>query len=34
VPATFDLYGAGTHSWPYWERELHRAMPELLAALA
>jgi diacylglycerol O-acyltransferase/trehalose O-mycolyltransferase len=34
VPATFDLYGAGTHSWPYWERELHRAMPELLATLA
>ena len=31
LPATVDLYGAGTHSWPYWERELHRALPLLLS---
>jgi S-formylglutathione hydrolase FrmB len=33
VPATFDLYGNGTHSWPYWQRELHRAFPLLTAAI-
>jgi diacylglycerol O-acyltransferase / trehalose O-mycolyltransferase len=30
VPVTADLYGPGTHSWPYWQRELHRALPLLL----
>ncbi len=29
----FDDYGPGTHSWPYWERELHHAWPMLKAAL-
>jgi diacylglycerol O-acyltransferase / trehalose O-mycolyltransferase len=24
---TVDLYGAGTHNWVYWERELHRPGP-------
>jgi S-formylglutathione hydrolase FrmB len=33
VPARTDLYGAGTHTWPYWRRELHRALPTLLAGL-
>jgi diacylglycerol O-acyltransferase/trehalose O-mycolyltransferase len=28
-----DFYGPGTHSWPYWERELHRSLPLLLGAL-
>ncbi|RKF25466.1 esterase family protein [Micromonospora globbae] len=28
-----DFYGPGRHSWPYWERELHRALPTLLGAL-
>lgn len=28
-----DFYGPGTHSWPYWERELHRSLPTLLDAL-
>ena len=27
VEAQVDLYGPGTHTWPYWERELHRAWP-------
>ena len=27
-----DLYAGGTHSWPYWQRELHRALPLLLGA--
>ena len=28
-----DFYGAGTHTWPYWQRELHRALPMLLGSL-
>ncbi|HZC25733.1 MAG TPA: alpha/beta hydrolase family protein [Actinopolymorphaceae bacterium] len=28
-----DFYGPGTHAWAYWERELHRSLPMLLAAL-
>ncbi|MDB5075876.1 MAG: hypothetical protein JWO42_2055 [Chloroflexi bacterium] len=34
IPAVVDNYGNGTHTWPYWQRELYRAMPMLLAALA
>ena len=30
---TTHFYGPGTHSWPYWERELHRSLPMLLDAL-
>jgi len=33
IPVHADFYGAGTHSWPYWQRELERALPQLLAAL-
>jgi diacylglycerol O-acyltransferase / trehalose O-mycolyltransferase / mycolyltransferase Ag85 len=33
IAVTVDAYGAGTHTWPYWERALHRSMPLLLAAL-
>jgi diacylglycerol O-acyltransferase/trehalose O-mycolyltransferase len=33
VPAEVDAYGPGTHSWPYWQRELHRALPGLMRAL-
>lgn len=25
VPVTANFYGPGTHSWPYWQRELHRS---------
>jgi S-formylglutathione hydrolase FrmB len=32
IPATVHLYN-GTHTWPYWNRELHSAFPLLLAAL-
>jgi S-formylglutathione hydrolase FrmB len=28
-----ELYGAGTHTWPYWHRELHNAWPMLTEAL-
>ena len=29
IPATVHV-GPGTHTWPYWERGLHEAMPMLL----
>jgi S-formylglutathione hydrolase FrmB len=29
IPAQIDFYGPGTHSWLYWQRELHRAWPML-----
>jgi diacylglycerol O-acyltransferase/trehalose O-mycolyltransferase len=32
IPVHADFYGAGLHDWPYWERELERALPLLLAA--
>ena len=34
IPVTTDFYGAGTHDWPYWERELERAVPFLLGPTA
>ncbi|MFE0946298.1 alpha/beta hydrolase [Streptomyces mutabilis] len=30
---TTHFYGAGTHTWEYWERELHASLPMLLGAL-
>jgi diacylglycerol O-acyltransferase / trehalose O-mycolyltransferase len=33
IPVRFDAYDPGTHDWPYWQRELHRSLPLLLAAL-
>jgi len=33
LPATIDAYGPGTHTWPYWERGLERALPMLISAL-
>ncbi|MFF3752367.1 alpha/beta hydrolase [Streptomyces sp. NPDC002018] len=30
---TADRYGPGTHTWPYWERSLTRALPMLAAAI-
>ncbi|AYG84574.1 Diacylglycerol acyltransferase/mycolyltransferase Ag85B [Streptomyces hundungensis] len=32
-PAVTDFYGPGHHDWPYWQRELRRSLPMLLAAL-
>jgi S-formylglutathione hydrolase FrmB len=28
-----DFYGPGTHSWPYWDRELLKSLPMLLTAM-
>jgi S-formylglutathione hydrolase FrmB len=33
IPATVDDYGPGTHTWVYWQRELHRVIPLMLAAI-
>jgi S-formylglutathione hydrolase FrmB len=33
IPAQYDFYGPGTHNWPYWQRDLHRAWPLLQKAL-
>ncbi|MFE3987197.1 alpha/beta hydrolase [Nocardia tengchongensis] len=33
VPATVDLRPTGTHSWGYWQEDLHRSWPMLEAAL-
>ena len=29
---TAHLYGPGTHNWPYWQSELHKAFPMLMSA--
>jgi diacylglycerol O-acyltransferase/trehalose O-mycolyltransferase len=34
LPTRLDLYGPGTHTYPYWQRELHRSWPLLMRALA
>lgn len=34
LPITVDAYGPGSHTAPYWRRELDRALPFLMDALA
>ncbi|GAA5050623.1 alpha/beta hydrolase family protein [Nocardia callitridis] len=33
IPATVDVRARGTHSWGYWEQDLHNAWPSFRAAL-
>lgn len=33
IPATFSYHPWGTHSWPYWEDELHASWPTLKRSL-
>ena len=33
VDVTADFYGAGTHTWAYWDREWVRSWPTFAAAL-
>lgn len=33
VRLTVNLYGPGTHSWPYWQRELHASFPMLMRSI-
>jgi S-formylglutathione hydrolase FrmB len=34
VPVTTDFYGPGTHSWSYWQADLHASFPMLMKAIA
>ncbi|MGB3698645.1 MAG: alpha/beta hydrolase family protein [Gordonia sp. (in: high G+C Gram-positive bacteria)] len=33
IPATVDRPIAGTHSWPYWQDQLHKSWPQLSRAI-
>jgi S-formylglutathione hydrolase FrmB len=33
IDVTTDFYGPGTHTFPYWQRELHIALPLLMQAI-
>ncbi|MEV0947970.1 alpha/beta hydrolase family protein [Rhodococcus sp. NPDC049939] len=33
IPATFDFRPTGTHSWSYWEEDLHKSWPMLAASM-
>ncbi|WP_084964465.1 alpha/beta hydrolase [Thermoactinospora rubra] len=33
IAHTLNLYGNGTHTWPYWRREFQNSFPMILAAL-
>jgi S-formylglutathione hydrolase FrmB len=30
-PAVYDYYGNGTHSWPYWARDLHWSIGDIMS---
>jgi S-formylglutathione hydrolase FrmB len=34
IARTFDDYGPGAHSWPYWRRDLSQWLPELMKVFA
>jgi S-formylglutathione hydrolase FrmB len=34
IPAYFDGYGPGTHSWPYWTRDLQWSIDKIMADFA
>jgi S-formylglutathione hydrolase FrmB len=34
VPAFFDPYGPGTHTWPYWERDLKWSIDKVMSGFA
>ncbi len=34
IPATFDFAPTGTHSWPYWQDQLHKSWPTLARSLS
>jgi diacylglycerol O-acyltransferase / trehalose O-mycolyltransferase / mycolyltransferase Ag85 len=33
LDVTVDFYGAGTHTWPYWARQLEQAFPLLMRSI-
>jgi diacylglycerol O-acyltransferase / trehalose O-mycolyltransferase len=34
VPYAKDFYHGGYHGWPYWQRELHWALPQMMPLIA
>jgi len=32
IPSRYDSYGPGTHTWPYWARDLRQSMGPLMAS--
>ena len=34
IPHTVDLYKGGTHSWPYWNDDLRKTLPSIMATFA
>ena len=34
IPAYFNAYGPGTHTWKYWTRDLEWSMPEIMSDFA
>ena len=34
IDHTWDDYGPGTHTWPYWQRDLQQTLPSLRATFA
>ena len=34
IPAYFDPYGAGTHAWPYWTRDLTQSIDKIMSGFA
>jgi S-formylglutathione hydrolase FrmB len=34
IPHVWDDYGPGSHSWPYWNRDLQRTLPDLMRTFA
>jgi esterase/lipase superfamily enzyme len=34
IPHVWDDYGPGGHAWPYWQRDLKRTLPAIMAAFA
>jgi S-formylglutathione hydrolase FrmB len=34
APAVYDYYGNGTHSWPYWTRDLKWSLPDVMTDFA
>jgi hypothetical protein len=34
IPHLWDDYGPGSHSWPYWQRDLRETLPEIMATFA
>lgn len=34
IPAFFDAYGAGTHAWAYWKRDLQQSIDKIMSDFA